>query len=124
MERGSHQKACSRWRGLAAGDRRREAGARVTSVVRAAGEEVLGGAMLGVGRSGRRGAKAVCPRWLSDDEHNGAVAVKRAEEEGKGGVLHSGVLLLSPPEVVERRRCTSGRGLDIVSAVWAPMSGH
>jgi hypothetical protein len=40
---------------------------------------------LGWGRGSRRGAGAVYPRWLSDDEHDGAVAVKRAEEEGKGG---------------------------------------
>jgi hypothetical protein len=40
---------------------------------------------LGRGRGGRRGAGAVYPRWLSDDEHDGAVAVKRAEEEGNGG---------------------------------------
>jgi hypothetical protein len=62
-ERGAHQKACSRRRGSATGERRREAGARVTSRVQAAGEEVLDGALLGQGsrrpERGRSGLSAV-----------------------------------------------------------------
>jgi hypothetical protein len=52
---GAHKKASLWWRGSAAGKRRRQARIGVTGGVRAVGEDVLGGAVLGVGS-----------RWLED----------------------------------------------------------
>jgi hypothetical protein len=68
---GAHRKACPRWRGSAVEEGRRHARAGVTGGGRAVGEGVLGGAVLGVGRGGRRGDGAGCPWWLSNDEHDG-----------------------------------------------------
>jgi hypothetical protein len=46
---GAHRKASLRWRGSTVGKRRRQAGVWVTDKVRVVEEEVLGGAVLGVG---------------------------------------------------------------------------
>jgi hypothetical protein len=42
------REACLQWRGSAVGKRRRQVGVGVTGWVRAVGEEILGGAVLGV----------------------------------------------------------------------------
>jgi hypothetical protein len=85
---GAHQKASLWWRGSAAGKRRWQARVGVTGGVRAVGEEILGGAVLGVGSRGRRRARADYLRWLGSAEEgrwwwSGGAAEATGKEVGE-----------------------------------------
>jgi hypothetical protein len=76
-EGGAHRKASLQRRGSAVGKRRQQAGVGVTGEVRAVGEEVLGGAVLGVGS-----------RW-SEEGWRGLSTVAQVGQRGTAAVVRT-----------------------------------
>jgi hypothetical protein len=87
---GAHRKASLRWRGSTTGKRRQQARVGVTGGVRAVGEDVLGGVVLGVGsRRSEEGWSRLSA--VAHVDRSGTAAVVRTRGHRRRLVGHRGL---------------------------------